>query len=284
MTVPTSLDALNAAAEADFVAALDGVFEHAPWIAQRAAAARPFATVTALHEALLAALRAAAEPEQLAFLNGHPELAAEKLAGDLTAESRAEQEGLGMAAAGGAAELPTLNRAYRERFGLPFIICVARHTAPDVLRALQARLTRDPAAERAAALVEVGHITRLRLAQRVHGPGMPPIAGGLSCHALDVTAGRPAAELQFALLQEGRPVAAGNTNADGRSGAGLLPPGPVRQGRYELQFQVGAYFAARGVETFYEIVPIRFVIAAAEAHYHIPLLLAPYGYSTYRGS
>lgn len=105
--------------------------------------------------------------------------------------------------------------------------------------------------------------------------------------------GRPAAGLEIALytLQEddrrerlGRTV----TNADGRLDAPLLGPGTIRAGRFELLFRVAAYFRALGVALpdppFLEEVPIRFGIADPDAHYHVPLLVSPYGYTTYRGS
>ena len=279
-----TLEELNAAAAADFLAGLNGVFEHAPWVAQRAAIRRPFATIASLHEAMMQVLLEAPEEETRAFLNGHPELAGDRLAADLTAESREEQLALGMAGTCGAADLARRNAEYRARFDFPFIICVARHTPADVLRSLDERLRRGPDEELAAAMSEVGHITRRRLMQRVEGPGVAASSGRLSCHVLDVAAGRPAQSLRVVLLQEGKVIAEVLTDGDGRSGAGLLPPGPLRQGRYELEFHAGAYFAARGAPTFYDTIPVRFVVTESEARYHIPLLLAPFGYSTYRGS
>jgi 5-hydroxyisourate hydrolase len=78
------------------------------------------------------------------------------------------------------------------------------------------------------------------------------------------------------------------TNADGRSDASLLGPGEMRVGRYELLFYVGAYFRATGEALpdppFLDQVPVRFAIAEPQAHYHVPLLVSPYGYVTYRGS
>lgn len=279
-----SLDALNGLPADAVVAALDGVFEHAPWVAARIVPRRPFATVATLHAALMDAVRDAPEPEILAFLNAHPELAADKLPTGLTDASQSEQLGLAMRDAHGADALPALNRDYRARFGFPFIVCVARHTAENVLRTLHARLANSPADERKTALDEVARISLLRLLQRVEGPGAPSVAGHLSVHALDLAAGRPAIGLAVTLLQEGRPIARAATDPVGRIGGGLIPEGPIRQGRYELAFEAGAYFAASGTDTFYDIVPIRFVAAAAEAKYHIPLLLAPFGYSTYRGN
>lgn len=281
MTGRTTLDTLNAAPPGAFADALDGVFEHAPWVAAAAAAHRPFATLARLHEALMQAVRDAGPSEQLAFLNGHPELRPGALAADLTPESRAEQGSVGLAEAAG---LTALNDAYRARFGFPFIVCVRRQTAANVLRVLRSRLEGARDAELDAALTEVVHITRLRLVQRVDGPGAPATDGRLSTHVLDVAAGRPGAGMGVTLLQEEREVGAWVTGSDGRTEAPLLSGGPLRQGHYELRFDAGAYFAGRDVACFYTVIPVRFVVAEAEGHYHVPLLVAPFGYSTYRGS
>ncbi len=259
------------------------MFEHAPWVAESVAGARPFLTVTALHDALMQAVEAAPAERIVAFLGAHPELSARALPPDLTAESLAEQAGLSMSGADGAADLPALNRAYRDRFGIPFIVCVARHTPENVLRTLIARLDGNPVQERAAALAEVRHITRLRLVARLTGPGLPDTAGHLGTHVLDVSLGRPAAGLSVTLQAEGRALTTVATDADGRTPP-LLPPGPLRQGRYTLSFDARAYFMARDQSTLYGAIPIAFEITEAEGRYHIPLLLAPFGYSTYRGS
>ena len=276
-----TLAELNEASADGFVAALAGVFEHAPWVAQRAAASRPFATVDALHVALMHALRSASPDDILAFLNGHPELAGERLATDLTAESTAEQQALGMVGTDGATQLGQLNVAYRDRFGFPFIICVGRHTSANVLRQIQIRLQHEPDPALAAALDEVGHITWLRLSQRIEAASLA--SGRLSCHVLDVSAGRPATGVGVTLRQEARVLTTDRTDADGRLVL-TTPPGPLRQGIYELVFDAGAYFAARATPTFYDTIPLRFVVSESEGHYHVPLLLAPFAYSTYRGS
>lgn len=279
----TPLDTLNGADCTDFIDALEGVFEHAPWVAERTVPDRPFPTVAALHDALMATVEAASPAEIAAFLNAHPELAGSALPPDLTAESAAEQVGLSMSAAPGAADLPALNHAYRDRFGFPFIIGVARHTPENILRSLTARLAADPAHERATALAEIRHITRLRLVARVSGPGAPATTGHLSTHVLDTALGRPAVSLVVTLHQEGRLLLTTATNADGRT-AELLPAGPLRQGQHTLTFATGAYFSARAQPVFYGSIPIPFLITEPEGRYHIPLLLSPFGYSTYRGS
>ena len=278
MTGRTTLDALNTMPPHAFAQALDGVFEHAPWIA--AAAAGPYATVAELHQALMQVVRDAPAAQQAAFLNGHPELQAGALPSTLTAESRAEQAGLGVSDGG----LADLNRQYRNRFGIPFIVCVRRHTAANVMRELYRRLRSTPDAEMAAALDEVGHITRLRLVDRVDGPGLPGTTGRLSTHVLDTAAGRPAAGIAVSLFQEGAALGSWHTDGDGRMDGPMLSGAPLRQGRYELEFDAGAYFEGRGVPSFHGVIPVRFAVSESEAHYHIPLLLAPFSYTTYRGS
>jgi 5-hydroxyisourate hydrolase len=107
----------------------------------------------------------------------------------------------------------------------------------------------------------------------------------LSTHVLDTAHGCPAAGMALSLLAEdGTVLFSGMTDADGRC-PGLPAPGP---GRYRLDFAVAAYFRARGIELpeppFLDVVSIAFGMAAGGGHYHVPLLVAPYAYSTYRGS
>ena len=124
MTSRFSLDQLNTLPATDFAAALGDIFEHASWVADSAAGKRPFATVTQLHEAMMAAVRAAPSEQQLAFLRGHPELGGKVArAGAMTAESVAEQGSLGLNRLSDAefARFEALNDAYRTKFGFPFI-------------------------------------------------------------------------------------------------------------------------------------------------------------------
>jgi 2-oxo-4-hydroxy-4-carboxy-5-ureidoimidazoline decarboxylase len=287
-----TLDELNAMAPAAFIAAIGDVFEHAPWIAAAAAAARPFATVVDLHGAMCAALAGAPRETQMAFLGGHPDLAggaAQRRA--MAAFSADEQSQLGLDRLDEArfALFEKRNADYRARFGLPFLICVRRHTRASILNQFARRLTLEPEAEFATAMAEIGLITRLRLAGLVHGPGMPTTAGVLSTHVLDTAAGKPAQDVAVELFEcdDGEMIKLVETltNDDGRTDAPLLGGGPLRIGQYELRFHLGSYFGpAGGDPPFLDVVPIRFTIAQAEAHYHIPLLVSPFAYSTYRGS
>jgi 5-hydroxyisourate hydrolase len=118
-------------------------------------------------------------------------------------------------------------------------------------------------------------------------------APGLTTHVLDTARGRPAAGVRIDLLVvdangRSRLLKTVTTNADGRCDAPLLAAGELQVARYELVFHVAAYFRATGVPLadppFLEHVPVRFAIADAGSHYHVPLLVSPYGYTTYRGS
>jgi 5-hydroxyisourate hydrolase len=115
--------------------------------------------------------------------------------------------------------------------------------------------------------------------------------GRLTTHVLDTARGVPAAGMKIELyaLADGRKLVASTiTNANGRTDAPLLDGPALTVGNYELVFAVGAYFRAAGVAlpspTFLDEVPLRFGIADAGAHYHVPLLASPWSYSTYRGS
>lgn len=119
------------------------------------------------------------------------------------------------------------------------------------------------------------------------------MAGRLTTHVLDTAQGRPAAGLALSLWRldaaGGREaVVAATTNADGRTDAPLLSGDALLPGTYELLFDLGSYFAsqqvAAGEPPFLSLVPVRFTIADAQAHYHVPLLASPWAYSTYRGS
>jgi 5-hydroxyisourate hydrolase len=111
----------------------------------------------------------------------------------------------------------------------------------------------------------------------------------ISTHVLDTALGRPAAGVSVTLARLGAkameiPIGVGETDRDGRL-RDLLPDGQsLAVGDYRLRFDIGAYFAATGRETFYPSVAVEFRVADASAHCHVPLLVSPYGYSTYRGS
>jgi 2-oxo-4-hydroxy-4-carboxy-5-ureidoimidazoline decarboxylase len=295
MSQRVSLDALNKADKPEFVRLLDGVFEHASWVAEAAFAARPYPTVAALHDALMAAVRAAPRGNQVSFIQAHPDLAGKAArAGKVAPASAAEQASLGLdrLSDDDFARFEKLNAAYRQKFGFPFVICVRRQTRDAILDAFERRLGNNAEAELAAALDEIGHITRLRVVDRVEGAGAPAVTGRLSTHVLDTYHGRPASGVTLELFELGKSerarIAQATTNQDGRTDHPLISGEPLRVGTYELQFHIGGYFKRCGVmlsaKPFLDVVPIRFGISEPEGHYHVPLVTTPWSYSTYRGS
>ena len=287
---------LNAADEAGFMAALGNVYEHAPWVAQAASRQRPFVTLAALHNAMIAAVRAAPADQQVALIKGHPDLAGKAAqTGAMTVDSKAEQASAGLDRLSEAefAQFHRLNNGYREKFGIPFIICARRHSKDSILQQFERRLQNSAAAETETALGEIFRIAALRLDQRLEAADRLDVHGRLSTHVLDTHSGRPAAGVAIELLElsvsgEPRVIARGMSNRDGRTDAPLIGDRPLPIGRYELRFHVGDYFArlkARQDDPpFLDVVPVRFAIAEPEGHYHVPLLVTPWSYSTYRGS
>lgn len=116
---------------------------------------------------------------------------------------------------------------------------------------------------------------------------------GLTTHVLDITRGGPAPGVRIELYElekngDRRLIKTGTTNADGRTDKPLIAATESRVGRFELVFHAGDYFRAEGAKLadppFLDVVPIRFAVADPAAHYHVPLLVSPWSYSTYRGS
>jgi 5-hydroxyisourate hydrolase len=109
----------------------------------------------------------------------------------------------------------------------------------------------------------------------------------ITTHVLDTAAGRPGKAIAIELDRKAgagwQPIGAGATDDDGRLRT-LTPAGPVAAGTYRLRFHTGAYLAAHHQAGFFPVVEIQFTVVDGTQHYHVPLLLSPYGYSTYRGS
>jgi OHCU decarboxylase len=149
-----------------FVARYGAIFEASPWVASAAFDEGPFASVDALHAAMVAAVREAPREAQLELIRAHPELAGrEAAAGELTAASASEQASAGLTrlSAEEAQRWTALNAAYRERFGFPLVVCVREHTKASILAWGEERLAREREEEIETALGEIAKIARLRL-------------------------------------------------------------------------------------------------------------------------
>ncbi len=165
-----TLEELNRSDDGAFAAALAGMFEHAPWVAERACSRRPFASMAELHGALVDVLRRLPEPEWVAFLRLHPELAGDAArAGQMTLDSQREQGSLalGRLPPEEARRWDAMNTVYRARFGFPFILCIRLHSMASALAAFEQRLQASREHELASALDEITLISGLRLADRI---------------------------------------------------------------------------------------------------------------------
>ena len=160
---------MDAPDRASFVERLGGVFEHSPWVAEGAWERRPFASLDDLHAAMCAVVAEAPRERRLALVRAHPDLAGKAaVAGTLTEDSRREQSsaGLDRLTAEEHAAFTSLNAAYGERFGFPFVICVREHTKHSILTAARERLEHSEEEELETALGEIAKIARLRLEEQ----------------------------------------------------------------------------------------------------------------------
>ena len=265
-----TLDALNAMDQRSFVQALGDTVEHAPWVAEAAAARRPFADMAALLRAMTEAVSSSSDERKLALIKGHPDLAGKAArAGTLTADSTAEQAsaGLDRLSEREYTSFHRLNDAYRAKFGMPFIVCVRRHGKESILRQFERRLQNDAASERETALAEIMRIVALRLDQRVDAPVRLAVNGRLSTHVLDLHGGKPAAGIAIELYEMS---ATGRrhphrTRCDQQRRPHrppLIADRPMPIAHYELRFAVGDHYARIGTPLadppFLDVVPIRF--------------------------
>jgi N-carbamoyl-L-amino-acid hydrolase len=179
-----TLEALNTASQDRFIQLLDGIYEHSPWIAERAWARRPFATLTALKQALADTVRTATEAEQLGLVRAHPELAGKAMvAKTLTAESTNEQgkAGLTDCTPEEFARIQQLNADYNAKFGFPFILAVRGPrgeglTRHQIIDTFARRLSHHPDFERAESLRNIHRIAEIRLNDKF---GTTPALGNL---------------------------------------------------------------------------------------------------------
>jgi 2-oxo-4-hydroxy-4-carboxy-5-ureidoimidazoline decarboxylase len=172
-------------------------------------------------------------------------------------------------------------------------VCVRRHGKESILREFERRLKNDAATERQTALAEIFRIAALRLDQRVKAPDRLKVHGRLSTHVLDTHSGHPAVGVAIELCEieaggAARTILRTVTNADGRTDRPLFTGTPIPVATYELRFAVGEYFARKQAPMsdppFLGVVPVRFALAEPEGEYHVPLVVSPWAYSTYRGS
>ncbi|MBR0566205.1 2-oxo-4-hydroxy-4-carboxy-5-ureidoimidazoline decarboxylase [Azoarcus sp. L1K30] len=165
-TMRDNIKSLSSLGKEAFVRRLGGVFEHSPWVAERAWDERPFSSIDELHAAMVAAVDSAPAQEQLALICAHPELAGkEASSGRLTKASTGEQKGAGLdqCSADELARLRRLNADYRQKMGFPFVIAVKGLSRYQIMDAIETRLQNDRTTEHLACLEEIAKIARFRL-------------------------------------------------------------------------------------------------------------------------
>ena len=157
---------INAMQQQEFTSVLADIFEHSPWVAERAWVRRPFRDVAELHQVMVEEVAGGGLEAQLALLRAHPELAGkEAQSGDLTSASESEQAGanLNSLSSEEMAAITRLNAQYMSQFGFPFIIAVRNHDRAGIFSELERRVANELDTERATALEQVAHIARFRL-------------------------------------------------------------------------------------------------------------------------
>lgn len=202
--------------------------------------------------------------------------------------ARKEQASVAAASKKIITALAEANAAYEAKFGFIFIVCATGRSATEMLRLLEDRLPNTIGEELHIAMGEQMKITILRfkkLLTEANWNGLKP--GQLTTHVLDTSVGRPgkgiSIRLQIPVNGAWQTIAQGITDEDGRIGDLLPAQKKLAFGNYKLVFDTGNYFAAQKVKGFYPEVEIQFIVFD-DAHYHVPLLINPFGYSTYRGS
>lgn len=167
MSQKITLQQLNALDAAAFTRLLGGIFENSPWVAERVAGKRPFASEAELLAAMVAEIEAAGADAQLKLIRAHPELAGKAaIRGELTEESTREQSGAGLnlCTPEEFAKLQRLNTSYNEKFGFPFIVAVRGHSRESIIALFQQRLSNSREAEQHECLQQIYRIGQFRLA------------------------------------------------------------------------------------------------------------------------
>lgn len=247
----------------------------------------PFANETDLvKKAETAWYNQCVEADWLESFTHHPKIGdvkslAEKFAGK-------EQESVAAASQDVIESLANLNQEYENKFGFIFIVCATGKSAPEMLRILQDRTSNSREEELHISMGEQHKISMLRFKKLIVDGNWTSIKQSqVTTHVLDTSLGKPGKDITIRLKQHKNGVwqtmAQGITNADGRV-SDLLPPGKeLMAGNYKIVFETGAYFMAMDTRGFYPEVEITFTVFDG-GHYHVPLLINPFGYATYRGS
>jgi hydroxyisourate hydrolase len=247
----------------------------APRWARQVAAGRPYPDLPSLLTVAGAASAGLAWADITQALAAHPRIGERPTGGGREAAwSRREQSGVDGADPDAREALARVNKEYEDRFGHLFLVCASGRGDAELLAAARVRLAHDESTERGVVRTELGKIARRRLERLL-------AYAAISTHVLDTVRGEPARGVAVRLDRRSpggwEPAGEGRTDGDGRL-RDWVPALAWGAGDYRLVFDVAAHSA------FFPEVAVAFRIADPQRHHHLPLLLSPYGYTTYRGS
>jgi len=295
----TRLAWLNALSADEATAELKKCCGSSAW-ASRMAAARPFTDRETMFGVADSIWWSLSNDDWLEAFAAHPRIGSQrdvdKKSGDEKQWSSGEQSGVASAEQITLDALAAANVDYEERFGHIYIVCATGKTADEMLKLARSRLANDKVTEARIAAEEQRKITHIRLTKLLQ-PAAPAagsevtdrlptkdntVQGKITTHILDTAKGKPARGVAITLEKKDgssfRELGRGVTDDDGR--CKTLLDGEVEAATYRLTFDVSSYQH----DAFFPTVQITFAVKEAGAHHHVPLLLSPFGYSTYRGS
>lgn len=196
-----------------------------------------------------------------------------------------EQSGVTAASSTTIQMLAKANEDYEKKFGFIFIVCATGKSADEMLRLLQDRLANNMNDEINIAMGEQHKITIIRLKKLLPTENWIWLKPSqITTHVLDTSVGKPGKDITIKLTTaSGEIISQGLTNSDGRIGDLLAPERTLAPGNYKIIFDTGNYFSSNNLKGFYPEVDIHFT-TTDDSHYHVPLLINPFGFSTYRGS
>ncbi|MFP5040187.1 2-oxo-4-hydroxy-4-carboxy-5-ureidoimidazoline decarboxylase [Parasediminibacterium sp. JCM 36343] len=232
------------------------------------------------------------EKDWLEAFNHHPKIGDIKSLTEKFASTQHlagnEQSGVQTATKNVLESLAQGNEDYEEKFGFIFIVCATGKTADEMLRLLQDRIVNTYEEELAIAMGEQQKISILRFKKLMTEGNWGSLkASHITTHVLDTSLGKPGQNITIRLQKpvDGgwQTITQGVTNADGRIGDLLASGRFLKSGSYRMLFDTASYYVSLDTKTFYPEVPITFTVFD-NTHYHVPLLINPFGYSTYRGS
>lgn len=287
-----TLETLNSLSDTEAHTHLEKCCVSSNWIHQFMAQ-RPFITSDDLiQKAAYAWYQACSEEDYLEAFSGHPKIGDVNSLKEKFAATKEwagnEQAKVSEATKETIEALAEANSEYESKFGYIFIVSASGKSAEDMLSIIIERLQHNESDELRVAMNEQHKITVIRLLKLIEGLSESKYLGSqITTHALDTSIGKPASGMVIILNQEADdatlPICVGVTNSDGRI-ADLLGPGlGLNPGHYSMVFKTEDYYHNNNQDGLYPEVTIQFTVSD-ESHYHIPLLINPFGYSTYRGS